>query len=100
VLSHKTSQGEDHTQLVNGIIEEANADDKSLMKCSNQHKEMMPDETQKSHGIETNHCCVYVGYKNIHKENEGVEEHHSDTMLTDYDEELRLLEEWLARSKD
>jgi hypothetical protein len=61
---------------------------------------MMPNETQESQGFETNHWCVYAGYKDIHKENEGVEEQHPDTMLIGCDEEMRLLEEWLVRSKD
>jgi hypothetical protein len=96
MLSHKDSQGEGYTQLVSGIVEEADVDDKYLMRCSGQHKEMMPDEIQESHGFEINHWCVYAGYEDIHKENEEVEKKHSDTMLMDYDEELRLLEEWLV----
>jgi hypothetical protein len=32
-------------------------------------------------------------------EYEGVEQKNSDTMLMDYEEELRLLEEWLERHK-
>jgi hypothetical protein len=98
--SHKNSQGEDYTQLVNEIVEEEDVDDESLMRCSDQHKEMMLDETQESHGFKTNHWCVYAGYEDNHKENEGVENKHSNTMLTDYDEELRLLEEWLISPKD
>jgi hypothetical protein len=39
------------------------------------------------------------GYEDNHKENEEVEKKHSNTMLTDYDEELRLLEEWLVNPK-
>jgi hypothetical protein len=31
---------------------------------------------------------------------EGVEEQHLDTMLMDYEEELRLLEEWIERPKE
>jgi hypothetical protein len=62
LLSHKNSHGEDYTQLVN-----EEEDDESLMKCSDQHKEMMPDETQKSHGFEINHWCVYAGYEGNHK---------------------------------
>jgi hypothetical protein len=32
-------------------------------------------------------------------EDEGIEEHHSDTMPMDFEEELRLLEEWLEKPK-
>jgi hypothetical protein len=97
--SHENSPDEDYTQLVNEIVEEEDVEDESLMKCSDQHKEMMPDETQESHGFKTDHWCVYAGYEDNHKENKGVEEQHSDIMLTDYDEELRLLEEWLINPK-
>jgi hypothetical protein len=63
------------------------------MKCSKQQKEMMPYETLESHGFEINHWRVYAGYEENHNENEGVKERHSKTMLRDYDEELRLLED-------
>jgi len=53
--SHKNGQGEDYTQLVNKIVEEVDADDESLMRCSYQHKEMIPYNTQESHGFKTNH---------------------------------------------
>jgi hypothetical protein len=39
---------------------------------------------------------MYSGYEDNHKDNEGVEWKHSDIILKDYDEELRLLEEWLV----
>jgi hypothetical protein len=91
------SQDEDYTQLSNQIIKEA--DDDRLMKYSYQHKEMMIDETRKSHGFEINHRCVYASYEGRHKENEGIENQHPKIMLRDYDEELRLLEEWLIGPK-
>jgi hypothetical protein len=34
---------------------------------------MMQDDTQKSHGFEINHWCLYAGYEEGHKENEGIE---------------------------
>jgi hypothetical protein len=94
LLSHKNSHGKYYTQLIN-----EEADDGNLMKCSDQHKEMIPDETQESHGFAINHCCVYVGYEDNHKENEVIEKQHSKIMLRDCDEELRLLEEWLINPR-
>jgi hypothetical protein len=99
MLSHKNSHGEDYTQIVNEIVEEVDADDESLMRRSDQHKEMMSNETHKSHGFKTNYWCVYGGYEDNHEKSKEVEKQHSDAMLTDYDEELRLLEEWLISSK-
>jgi len=97
--SHKYSQGEGYTQLVSGIVEEADADDKYLMRCSDQHKDMTSNETQESCGFKINHWCVYASYEDTQKENEEVEKKHSDTMLMDYDEELILLEEWLVNPR-
>jgi len=94
LLSHKNSHGEDYTQLVN-----EEEDDEILMKCSDQHKDIMPDEAQKSHGLEINHWCVYVDYEVNHKESEGIKEKHSKIMLRDHDKELRLLEEWLINPR-
>jgi len=64
------------------------------MRCLDQLEEMMPYETQESHGFKIDHWCVYTGYEYSHKQNKGVGEQHSDIMMTDYDEELLLLEEW------
>jgi hypothetical protein len=94
LLSYKNSHGEEYTQLVNEEVE-----DGSLMKCLDQHKEMMPYETQESHGFEINHWCVYASYEENQKESEGIKNKHSKIMLRYYDEELRLLKEWLINSR-
>jgi hypothetical protein len=45
------------------------------MRCSYQHEEMMSDETQESHGFDTNHWCVYVGYEDNQKKEKDEEQH-------------------------
>jgi hypothetical protein len=73
MLSHKNSHGEDYTQLVNRLVEEVDADDESLMRISNKHKEMMSYGTQESHGFKMDHWCVYVGYEENQNENQGAD---------------------------
>jgi hypothetical protein len=67
ISSHKSSQGEDYTQLVNEIVEEVDANDESIMRCSNQHKEMMLDETQESHVLKLIIGVCMQGYEYNHK---------------------------------
>jgi hypothetical protein len=76
-LSHKSSHGEYYTQLVNNIVKEVDDDDESLMKCSYQHKEMIPKDTQESHGFKFNQWCVYAGYEDDQEKSEEVEKKHS-----------------------
>jgi len=91
MLSYKGSQDEDYTQLVCQIIEEAGVDEEGLMRCSDQHKNMMPKEldkrlddclmkylrdvalqqiqmileasteTPEPHGFKIEYCCVFAG---------------------------------------
>jgi hypothetical protein len=43
ILSHEGIQGEGYTQLATQIVKNAYVDE-SLMRCSNQHKKMIPGE--------------------------------------------------------
>jgi hypothetical protein len=81
MLSHEGSQGEGYTQLANQIVEKVDVDE-SLMRCSDQHKRMMPGEaderldvaleqikmmleasteTSESHSFTIDHWCVFAG---------------------------------------
>jgi len=95
------------TQLVNDVVEGVDVDGGIVMKCLYKNEEMMSYETQESHGLDTNHSCVYVGYEdnqNKVKDEEKIDEGMTKKILMNgmmgdslvaEEEEIELLEEWL-----